>query len=119
MELEYNDILKASLCSFKFIAFRTPAISVLEVPSSLFFTFEFYTFTDVTSEVLYLKTSQQIESGDLKFDDTQNILLNKQYFLIYKDLLRMVADSNPTIEHILERAIKQQFDVNPVATRNH
>ncbi len=39
--------------------------------------------------------------------------------MVYKDLLRMLADSQPTIEQIIERAIKQQFDVNPVATRNH
>ena len=42
MELEYNDILKASMVSFKFVAYRTPAQAVHPIPSSLFFTFDFY-----------------------------------------------------------------------------
>jgi hypothetical protein len=92
MELEYNDILKASLCSFKFIALKTPASSLLQVPSSIFFTFSFYTFPDVTSEVLYLKSAQQIESGDLALDGSVPIAPSKQYFLVYKDLLRMLTN---------------------------
>ena len=50
---------------------------------------------------------------------TSDVLPNKQYLLVYKDLLKMLDLKSPALEQVLERAIKQQFDVNPVATRNY
>jgi hypothetical protein len=116
METEYNDILKASLCSFKFIALRTLSASV---PASLYFTFNFHNFQQVTTEVVYLKTAQQLESRDMLLSHSAEIASNKQYLLVYTDLVKMLEEQKPVIEQILERAIKQQFDVNPVATRNY
>jgi hypothetical protein len=31
----------------------------------------------------------------------------------------MLSENTPTLDQVLERAIKQQFDVNPTATRNY
>lgn len=45
MELEFNDILRASSISFKFVALKTPSSlpTGASLPSRLFFTFKFYT----------------------------------------------------------------------------
>ena len=43
LELEYNDVLKASKLTLKFVAFKTPT-SGTTLPSSLFFTFKFFTY---------------------------------------------------------------------------
>lgn len=118
MEIEYNDILKASLCSFKFIALRTKSSCPTPIPASLYFTFSFYTFPEVQTETVYVKTAKQIEEGDLSLNES-SIALNKQHFLVYKDLLKMMAGQKPSVEQIIERAIKQQFDINPVATKNY
>ena len=64
MELEFNDILKASMVGFKFVAFRTPSQSKFPLPQSLFFTFNFYNFEEVTTEVVHLKTAYQIENEE-------------------------------------------------------
>ena len=50
LEIEYNDVLKASQFSIKFVGINTPSSlppNMVALPRSLFFTFKFYTFQAV------------------------------------------------------------------------
>lgn len=74
MDIETNDVLKANRISVKFISFKTPSSmpptalgssDLMRLPSSLFFTFKFYTFQTVQTEEVLLKTEEQIERGNI------------------------------------------------------
>lgn len=66
MELEHNDVLKASTVTFKFAAFQSPSSlpqNMERLPKSLFFTFKFYTFQSVQTEAVHLRLTKQVEDG--------------------------------------------------------
>jgi hypothetical protein len=64
MDLEYNDALRASRMTFKFVAFKTPTSAAAPLPTSLFFTFKFFNFTACQTEPVALHTvDDKIELG--------------------------------------------------------
>ena len=78
LEVESNDVLRANRIGIKFIAFKTPTSmppssaasrEPMQLPSSFFFTFKFYTFQTVQTEAVLLKTAEQIEQGLQKTPD--------------------------------------------------
>jgi hypothetical protein len=55
LEIEYNDVLKASQFAIKFVGINTPTSlppNMEALPKSLFFTFKFYTFQAVQTELV-------------------------------------------------------------------
>ena len=63
MDFEVNDPFKASTFTFKFVALKTPMIlnTVSAIPQKLFFTFKFFTFKEVKSEVCILSLPPDVE----------------------------------------------------------
>ena len=71
----------------------------MAIPSSLFFTFKFYTFQTVQTEIALLKTADQIQQFDISNNTTDPMKLSTSYFLVYKDLLKFfVNKTKPALE---------------------
>ena len=84
MELEHNDVLKASSVALKFVAFQAPSSLPHGkecLPKSMFFTFKFYTFPATQTESVHLRLTKQLEAGTNP-DEEVNIELAKKYYLI-------------------------------------
>ena len=59
MELELNDVLKASSISVKFMAFQTPSslpAARQKLPKSFYFIYRFYNFPVTHTEKVYLQS---------------------------------------------------------------
>lgn len=94
MELEYNDALRASRVTLKFVAFKTPT-SGTALPTSLFFTFKFFNNPACQTEPAQLHTSDQA------------IKLATQYYLVLPDTLRLLKQGNkPDFETVLDSALQ-------------
>ena len=116
LEIEINDILKASLFSIKFVGLNTPSSlppDAESLPKSLFFTFKFYTFPVVQTELVTLMTTKSIEAGQMRPGEIE---LAKQYYLVQDDELRLFNNNKPAIEQILDRGLTVPFEVNPLVT---
>ena len=101
LELEYNDALRASRFTFKFVAFKTPTSTEHQLPKDLFFTFKFFT-----------KQTAQTEIAKLHSKDGQ-IKLAQQYYLVLPDTLRLMANSQkPEFETVLDSALQVSYDVS-------
>ena len=86
MEVELNDVLKANQFSIKFVGLNTPSSlppNLQKMPSTLFFTFKFYTFNAVQTEHVLLTTSKDIEES--KASAQNEIQLAKKYHLVQED----------------------------------
>ena len=115
LELEINDVLKASLFTIKFIGLNTPSSippNTEALPKSLFFTFKFYTKNVVQTERVSLMTTKSIEAGDMM--GPADIELAKQYYLVQDDELRLFNNSKPAIEQILDRGLMVRHEINPL-----
>ena len=68
LEIENNDVLKASSVSIKFVGLNTPASlppNMKAIPKSLFFTLKFWTFPEIHTDKVYLTTTRSIEENKL------------------------------------------------------
>lgn len=61
MDIEMQDIYKASTLTFKFVAMKTPFNPDIQIPSKVFFTFKFFTFKSVETEKVVLKLPPELE----------------------------------------------------------
>ena len=84
MELELNDVLKASNISLKFVSFKTPSSwpggDAPALPSRVFFTFKFYNFDTVETNPVYLRQASDLENDEIARDPEMK--LATQYYLI-------------------------------------
>ena len=63
---EYSDSLRANQIVFEFTNFKTPSTLLgVKLPRNLFFTFKFYSFRPVQTEVVELHRREDLMSNDM------------------------------------------------------
>lgn len=92
-----NDSLLRSNIVLKFVAFKTPSTSSVQFPKSLFFTFKFFTFTTIQTDLVHLHIEKEIKPAN-------------QYYLVLPDQLKMrQMQQKQDFESVLESALQQTF----------
>ena len=117
LEIENNDVLKASQFSVKFVGMNTPTSlppNMEALPKSFFFTFKFFTFQTVQTEIVQISTTKAIEEGKVEIG---NVELAKRYYFIMEDQIKMFkSDKSEILNQILDRGLTVPFEINPLLT---
>lgn len=101
MELELNDVLKASSISVKFMAFQSPSSlpsSREKLPKSFYFIYRFYDKPVTHTERVHLQSSDDKTVA-------QDIQLAKKYHLILDRHQEFFSESKPTLDLIQDRCL--------------
>ena len=61
LDLELNDVLARSMVNIKFVALKTPSTASSAMPEKLFFTFKFFTFKTIQTDVVNLHFETEIK----------------------------------------------------------
>ena len=82
----------------------------MKLPRSMYFTFKFYTYRQITTDVVVLKTKNDLQNNDFTLVDPEP---STDYFLVPQTQLPFFSQHSVPIEQILDCGMKRDFDVAP------